>query len=848
MAGKVARATQAPGPAPAVGDDAKLSASLVNSFRVIAVVDRLALHLQPGRENNSGEFVGLCLSLARGIDYAVSNNELPSKVHELPLLLKQVCRRKNDHLLDAAIMVLMISIKNACKVGWFSVQDTKELFSLASEIGSQFRSSGDINDASTISQTAVSTVFSRYYPRMKMGAILASLEVEPGFGAYVLDFHISKKSNHSPLEKILLFVAQTNNLDTSACLVSPPQVNFLMNGTGVDKRTNIQVDTGPQLPTNVTGILKYGTNLLQAVGTFNGNYVILVAFVSTTTLPDPPVLLDYVQSDPTSLDTDSDVIEGPSRISLNCPISLSRIKIPVKGSSCKHLQCFDFGNYVEINSKRPSWRCPHCNQNVSYTDIRIDQNIVQASYFIVDLAAQLLFISIVKFFHLSFQVLKEVGDNITHVNISADGSWKAIVVADENEGLTPVRHSPRDNPEQPAHNAESPATPMVLDLTEGSDDLMDELLSSWDTVDRKPSQASFPGQTVDQEKLASEMGDWAHLIYPSGSGFGPGVQNPNAVSQSSSMRTDVVPPMINSENQSHGDTNPRSQFAPLSDYTSMQVPVHRVPTAVQALPAQGQYPFLQQRPMTSTSNVNSSGLPVNSNSAPSVTPTASGFTTAPLQRFSKSFHDVPRVPSPASYMPRQTLPQNFNNQFRSSSYGPAPRQTPVPTTGLQRASPSPLRMPSPASNPTARSSSPLSRASTFQQTGVGSGSRPQATTGAAQQAPPHMHRQPLVVPVQMQSARASYGSSPDISRTPSAEQRGNANPLQSATTATPNSEQNWRPASRMRGSLEGRNLAEIRNLVLQSTHHQNATGGAASSSTLSDATAPPHLRGLFGQK
>ncbi|CAN1778309.1 E4 SUMO-protein ligase PIAL2 [Linum perenne] len=783
MAGKVARATQAPGPAPAVGDDAKLSASLVNSFRVIAVVDRLALHLQPGRENNSGEFVGLCLSLARGIDYAVSNNELPSKVHELPLLLKQVCRRKNDHLLDAAIMVLMISIKNACKVGWFSVQDTKELFSLASEIGSQFRSSGDINDASTISQTAVSTVFSRYYPRMKMGAILASLEVEPGFGAYVLDFHISKKSNHSPLEKILLFVAQTNNLDTSACLVSPPQVNFLMNGTGVDKRTNIQVDTGPQLPTNVTGILKYGTNLLQAVGTFNGNYVILVAFVSTTTLPDPPVLLDYVQSDPTSLDTDSDVIEGPSRISLNCPISLSRIKIPVKGSSCKHLQ-----------------------------------------------------------------VLKEVGDNITHVNISADGSWKAIVVADENEGLTPVRHSPRDNPEQPAHNAESPATPMVLDLTEGSDDLMDELLSSWDTVDRKPSQASFPGQTVDQEKLASEMGDWAHLIYPSGSGFGPGVQNPNAVSQSSSMRTDVVPPMINSENQSHGDTNPRSQFAPLSDYTSMQVPVHRVPTAVQALPAQGQYPFLQQRPMTSTSNVNSSGLPVNSNSAPSVTPTASGFTTAPLQRFSKSFHDVPRVPSPASYMPRQTLPQNFNNQFRSSSYGPAPRQTPVPTTGLQRASPSPLRMPSPASNPTARSSSPLSRASTFQQTGVGSGSRPQATTGAAQQAPPHMHRQPLVVPVQMQSARASYGSSPDISRTPSAEQRGNANPLQSATTATPNSEQNWRPASRMRGSLEGRNLAEIRNLVLQSTHHQNATGGAASSSTLSDATAPPHLRGLFGQK
>lgn len=29
-------------------------------------------------------------------------------------------------------------------------------------------------------------------------------------------------------------------------------------------------DNGPQLPTNVTKLLKYGTNLLQAVGQFNG--------------------------------------------------------------------------------------------------------------------------------------------------------------------------------------------------------------------------------------------------------------------------------------------------------------------------------------------------------------------------------------------------------------------------------------------------------------------------------------------------------------------------------------------------------------------------------------------------
>ena len=47
----------------------------------------------------------------------------------------------------------------------------------------------------------------------------------------------------------------------------------------------VNQDPGAQVPTNVTGMLKFGTNLLQAVGQFNGKYlkllffpVILVAF------------------------------------------------------------------------------------------------------------------------------------------------------------------------------------------------------------------------------------------------------------------------------------------------------------------------------------------------------------------------------------------------------------------------------------------------------------------------------------------------------------------------------------------------------------------------------------------
>ncbi|MQL95995.1 hypothetical protein Taro_028663 [Colocasia esculenta] len=93
----------------------------------------------------------------------------------------------------------------------------------------------------------------------------------------------------------MLVVAQKDNMETSSCLISPPHVNFLVNGRGVERRTTAYVDVGPQFPTDITNMLKYGTNLLQAVGFFGGNYVVAVAFVSKMVSSGIPLLQDYVQ-------------------------------------------------------------------------------------------------------------------------------------------------------------------------------------------------------------------------------------------------------------------------------------------------------------------------------------------------------------------------------------------------------------------------------------------------------------------------------------------------------------------------------------------------------------------------
>ncbi|KAJ0049281.1 hypothetical protein Pint_15085 [Pistacia integerrima] len=142
-----------------MGVGQQLSPSVINSVRVTAVAERLASHaLHPGSKSSILEFFHLCLSLARGIDYALAQNEIPAKARELPKLLKQVCQRRHDILLEAAIMVLMISVKNACKIGWFSDMESQELLTLADEIGSGFSRLGDINAGPSNLVSTISTI------------------------------------------------------------------------------------------------------------------------------------------------------------------------------------------------------------------------------------------------------------------------------------------------------------------------------------------------------------------------------------------------------------------------------------------------------------------------------------------------------------------------------------------------------------------------------------------------------------------------------------------------------------------------------------------------------------------
>ncbi|XP_065858371.1 E4 SUMO-protein ligase PIAL2 [Euphorbia lathyris] len=772
------------------GAPQKMAGSFVNSFRIAAVADRLTAHLQFANVSNPTEFFSLCLALARGIDCAVASSEVPPNAQRLPLLLKQVCQHRKDIFLHSAILVLMISVKNACEFGWFQAKETEELSALANEVGTNFCSRGDLNTASGDSLSVMTVIMSRFYPLMKMGQILVSLEVKPGYGAYVKDFHILKNTTHSSQEKIRLFVAQIDNTETSACITSPQEANFLLNGKGVERRTNVAMDTGPQVPTNVTGMLKYGTNLLQAVGQFNGHYIIAVAFMSVTPLAGTPVLQDYVQPNIAASDPDSDIIEGPSRVSLNCPISYTRIRNPVKGQSCKHLQCFDFRNFVDINSRRPSWRCPHCNQHVCYTDLRVDQNIVK--------------------------VLKEVGENVADVIISADGSWKALFKSDGHKEST---NCAKQLPEQQEYASSSPIDPVVMDLTD--DDLMD--VDAIAFVDKKPFSATHGSQPVDPNLTVQSILDnavtvdqddfWSSVVdLESGPGTtiaGLGMQplnpmpepprnfmTPALVTQSSSSAlsrdvgsqstNDLLLQLQQSQLQQSQQLVNNIEYGRLS-----QVPrnVSRNPIAVQALPAPSQT-LQAQRATGHLDSMIANGSPLASQASMSSPLTSNGLNAN-------------------SNMGRQyPIPRSQTNPLQSSLplHHPSTSQPSQQVAGRQYAGAyrmSQTMQPQDIRRLHIRSPSP----------GVGQSSSPLPQQQAVQ-----MTRQPPSVPVQLDTTRG------DGMRTPLMSQRANVGAPQQMNPGSINvvdlSSDEWRPTGRMRGSITGQAAAAYGDMVIRATTPQ----------------------------
>lgn len=65
--------------------------------------------------------------------------------------------------------------------------------------------------------------------------------------------------------------------------------------------------------------------------------------------------------------------QQPFLLSLTCPISLQRMRLPSRGHDCRHVQCFDLESYLKINCEHNHWICPICKKMALLDGLEVDQ-------------------------------------------------------------------------------------------------------------------------------------------------------------------------------------------------------------------------------------------------------------------------------------------------------------------------------------------------------------------------------------------------------------------------------------------------------------------------------------------
>ncbi|OTB06915.1 hypothetical protein M426DRAFT_20659 [Hypoxylon sp. CI-4A] len=74
---------------------------------------------------------------------------------------------------------------------------------------------------------------------------------------------------------------------------------------------------------------------------------------------------------------DPDVIATSQVLSLLCPLSYTRLKVPCRGLSCNHIQCFDGSSFMQLQEQGPTWSCPICYKPAPFETLAIDEYVLE---------------------------------------------------------------------------------------------------------------------------------------------------------------------------------------------------------------------------------------------------------------------------------------------------------------------------------------------------------------------------------------------------------------------------------------------------------------------------------------
>ncbi|CAI6447801.1 BAF_HP2_G0012250.mRNA.1.CDS.1 [Saccharomyces cerevisiae] len=316
-------------------------------------------------------------------------------------------------------------------------------------------------DASSSSSSfAVPTIHFKESPFYKIQRLIPELvmnvEVTGGRGMCSAKFKLSKAdynllSNPNSKHRLYLFSGMINPLGSRGN--EPIQFPFPneLRCNNVQIKDNIRgfkSKPGTAKPADLTPHLKPYTqqNNVELIYAFTTKEYKLFGYIVEMITPEQ--LLEKVLQHPKIIkqatllylkktlreDEEMGLTTTSTIMSLQCPISYTRMKYPSKSINCKHLQCFDALWFLHSQLQIPTWQCPVCQIDIALENLTISE-------FVDD-------------------ILQNCQKNVEQVELTSDGKWTAIL-EDDDDSDSDSNDGSR-SPEKVASETTTPVTNRVI--------------------------------------------------------------------------------------------------------------------------------------------------------------------------------------------------------------------------------------------------------------------------------------------------------------------------------------------------------------------------------------------------
>ncbi|KAG8882055.1 SUMO ligase siz1 [Tulasnella sp. 332] len=175
---------------------------------------------------------------------------------------------------------------------------------------------------------------------------------------------------------------------------------------------------------------------------------------------------------------DDDIVAGPQKISLKCPISYTRIDTPSRSSKCVHASCFDAQSWYSMMEITSTWQCPICENALDLEDVIVD------GYF--------------------DEILKITHEDVEEVFVEADGEWHSPDDKYHSAGwIPPIKPDPTSHHNHNHHRDTSSVSSTAKNLTP----LLDRAKITDDDVVRKLSNGNIGGGGTAEEIILDSDDD-----------------------------------------------------------------------------------------------------------------------------------------------------------------------------------------------------------------------------------------------------------------------------------------------------------------------------------------------------